>query len=361
MRTDISRAVLAAILVMAPAIARAQARVNPDVSVIGDMRYLIRNDEARALADAKRTSFEFEELELNFSSYLNPYARADVFISTGLEGPVELEEVYATLLRGLPFQARFGKYKLDVGKINTQHPHQWGWLETPLMLRSFFGPEGAAATSLGVSRLQPIGDSAVTLSLNAFRADFFGEEEEGPDTTLAEASPPEIAYSGRLSFFRSLTDFTHLEIGASYLAARYDPARKLDTQVAGVDAKLKWRPDTYRFFNIEAEGMMSHRDVDDEATGEVTSVDAIGAFAAAEYRFRKRFDVGGFFDWAEDAVIKDAETTAGGAYVGFMPVEETIRFSAVYRYETSDFHDGSANSVTFQVLWALGPHKPHQF
>jgi hypothetical protein len=360
MRLRMFAYVCGTLVLLAPGRSHAQARVNPDISAIGDMRYVARNDVARALADTKSASIAFEELELNFSAYLNPYSRADVFLSTGVEGPVELEEVYATLLRGLPVQARFGKYKLDVGKLNTQHPHQWGWIETPLMLRSFFGPDGAASPGVNVSRLQPVGDSAITLSANAFRADFFAGAGEDSAIVANEAAP-DIGYSGRVSFFRSLTDHTHLEVGASYLSARYDPVRRLDAQVGGFDFKLKWRPDTYRTFNLVAEWMTSKRDVKNEGTGQVSTVTAGGAFSAAELRFRKRFDVGGYADWAQDAMVDNMETTAFGGYLGFMPVEETIRFSAVYRHETSDFFADSSDTVTLQVLWAIGPHKPHQF
>lgn len=344
-----------------------QARVNPDISAITDMRYVVRDDVAKSLAGSRSTSFEFEELELNYSAYLNPYSRADVFISTGLEGPVEIEEAYATVLRGLPVQARFGKYKLDMGKVNTQHPHQWGWLDTPLMLKSFFGHEGASAPAVNVSRLQPVGDTALTLSANAFQAGFFqhghgDEADAGADSTSESAdAPPEIGYSGRLSAFRSLTDFLHVEAGASYMFATYDPAHNLDAKVGCVDFKLKWRPDTYRSVTFVAEAMRSDREVEDETTEVVSNVIAYGAFSAGEVRFRKRFDVGGFIDWAQDALVDGVETTAGGGYFGFMPVEETLRFSAVYRHETSDLYDGSDNTVTVQVLWAVGPHKPHQF
>jgi hypothetical protein len=44
-----------------------------------------------------------------------------------------------------------------------------------------------------------------------------------------------------------------------------------------------------------------------------------------------------------------------------MPAEETARFSLVYRRETSDLYDFTNNSVVFQIVWALGPHKPHPF
>jgi hypothetical protein len=350
----------------------AQTRANPDISVIGDMRYLYRDNVASGLAGTKETAFEFEEMELNFSAYLNPYARADVFIAThGVEGPVEVEEIYSTVLRALPVQLKFGKYFLDHGKLNTEHPHQWGWLERPLMNRTFFGTDGAAVTGLSVSRLQPAGETAVTLSLSAFRSDFFlhehdHEAEENHEHADEEHGhggdgETEIGYSGRLSAFRSLTETSHVEVGASYMYAEYNPQHGLAANVANVDVKYRWRPDTYRALVFRAEGMMSDREFENEQTETVESITAFGAFSSFEMQFRRRFDVGAFFDWTQDAADDEMSTTAFGAFFGFMPVEETARYSIVYRFEESDLFAGTSNTIAFQVLWSLGPHKPHKF
>ena len=351
---------------VAPA-ALAQSPVNPDISAIADMRYVYRDDVAAALAEQNNGSFEFEELELAFIGYLNPYMRADFYLGIhGVTGPFELEEGYASIVRGLPVQLRFGKYLLDFGRINTQHPHQWGWLERPLMYQTVFGHDGASVVGLGASRLQAVGDNAVTLSLSAFRSDFFeipahdaAETEE--DHAHGGEGVTDIGGSGRLSLFRSLTENTHVEIGGSGLAARYDSERGLDTWLVGGDLKLRWRPDTYRSFNLIAEGAYGEREVEVADTGSVANVTAWGAFSAAEYQFGKKYDAGIYFDWSEDAYVQDAETTALGGYVGFMPVEETARFSLVYRHEESDLYACASDSVTFQVLWSLGPHKPHPF
>jgi hypothetical protein len=346
-----------------PLCAGAQTLKNPDISLVGDMRYLYRNDVAKDLAQTANTSFEFHELELNFAGYINPYVRADAYLSIeGLEGPVGIEEINATVVRGMPAQVRFGKYRIDIGKINTEHVHQWAWLEYPLMLRSFLGDEGAASTGINLRRLQGIGDTAVTLSLNAFRSDFFATDasaQAAADSTGSTAT--KIGYSGRLSAFRDLNDTNFLEAGGSYLYAQPDFNRDLIAQVAAVDVTYKWVPGIYKAAKLRAEGMLSHRDVQNDSTQVVSNVDALGAFAAAEVKFRRRFDTGGFFDWAQDATDSNMETTAFGAFFGIMPVEETARFSIVYRHETSDLYEGTNNSVTFQVLWSLGPHKPHAF
>jgi hypothetical protein len=350
------------LLAWLPHCAGAQTLKNPDISLVGDMRYLYRDDVTKDLAQTANTSFEFHEMELNFAGYINPYVRADAYLSIeGLEGPVGIEEINATVVRGLPAQARFGKYRLDIGKINTEHVHQWAWLQYPLMLRSFLGDEGAAATGINIRRLQGIGDTAVTLSLNAFRADVFGAHEPVQDGQATSSTATKIGYSGRLSAFRDLNDTNFLEAGGSYLYAQPDFDRNLTNQVAAVDLTYKWVPGIYKGIKLRAEGMLSHRDVEDDSTQVVSNVDALGAFTSAEFKFRRRFDTGGFFDWAQDATDNNMETTAFGAFFGIMPVEETARFSIVYRYETSDFYKGSSNSVTFQVLWSLGPHKPHAF
>jgi len=352
--------------IVTPLAAAGQAMVNPDISAIADMRYVYRDDVAAALAGQNNGSFEFEELELAFVGYLNPYMRADFYLGIhGVTGPFELEEGYASVVRGLPVQLKFGKYLLDFGKLNTQHPHQWGWLERPLMYRAAFGEEGASVIGFGASRLQALGENAVTLSLSAFRSDFFEvhhhEEETEEEHTHGGEGVTDIGGSGRLSLFRSLTENTHIEIGGSGLAARYDYEHGLDTWLVGGDFKLRWRPDTYRSFNLIAEALYSDREVKHEEDDPVENVTAWGAFSSAELRFRKKYDVGAYADWTQDAYVQDAETTALGGYIGFMPVEETARFSLVYRHEESDLYAGASDSVTFQVLWSLGPHKPHPF
>jgi hypothetical protein len=361
---------------------RAQTVVNPDISAVGDFRFLLRTDRTAEEVGEENAAFDFHEIEFNFNAYLNPYARADVYIGIhGTEGPVEVEQASATVLRGLPLSLQFtgGKYLLDLGKLNTQHPHQWGWLEMPLMHRSFLGEEGARVVGVNLSSMKPLGDNAVTLSANAFGADFvhshdheehsedehehhapaLNQEEEHHD----EEAPARIGYSGRLSLFRSLTEFTSLEAGVSYLYAETDPTHQDKRNLAGFDFKLKWRPDMYRALVWIVEGMYSDRRWIHEHDGEHEKEDnqALGGFTALEYRFRRVFDVGTFGDYGEDAQHSGLIAKAFGAYVGYMPAEETVRFSIVYRHEDSDYFHHNHDTVIFQIVWALGPHKPHPF
>lgn len=327
----------------------AQTVVNPDISAVGDARLIMRNSSAASMIRTRKATLEFEELELVFTGYLNPYARADVFLSTSGE-ETEIEEASTTVLRGLPLalQIKAGRYLLDVGRINSQHPHQWSWLERPLMHRAFLGEEGAGAVGLQASTMRPVGDRALTFTVNLFSADFFA----GTDSL----GPAGLGLSSRLSLFSSLGEFTSLDAGISYLAAPYNPDQDLLAQVGAIDFKAKWRPDMYRAFMVVMEAMASRREKPSSG-----STDALGVFASAGWKWRRRYDAGLFFDYSQQPMEPDQDARAFGLYFGFMPVEETSRFSIIWRRETADFHRGIRSSLTLQILWSLGPHKPHSF
>jgi len=360
--------VLSALLAALPSFVLAQTLANPDISVIGDFRLVARNGPFADAVGARPVQFEFEEVEFNFNGYLNPYMRADVTVAMPDFETLEGEEISMTVLRGLPLsmQIRVGKYFLDFGKLNTQHPHQWPWMEQPLMIQTMLGAEGLRPLGGQLSSLQALGESAVTLSLNAFRADAFAHEHDAHAPAQdEEESPPETMFSGRLSWSHTF-DVTTVETGLSALGGCYDAAEALDVTMGAFDFKLRWRPDRYRSVNVIAESMLSdrevvHADTTASAPPAVQAVRAAGAFAAVQVQFRKRWDTGAYFDFTEDAVEEGAKSTAAGAWFAFMPAEETARFNLVYRYETSDLYAFDSHGVSLQFLFGLGPHRPHRF
>lgn len=358
-------ACIAGMIMLAAGASHGQTLSNPDLSAIGDMRVIARTSETADSLGAEQVEFDFAELEIALNGYLNPYMRGDVFVGIhGLGPDIEIEEAYLTVLRGLPLslQMSAGAYLLDFGRVNSQHPHQWAWIERPLMQRTMLGEEGLRAVGLRATTLVALGETAVTLSGSAFSGDAFAHHHgEGEEHEHEEEAAAKIMGSGRLSAFRQLSGTWSLELGGSYLAGVYDAAENLETQIVDADAKLRWRPDTYRSFNWIAEVMHSSRDVEPDSTGVIPTVDATGFFTAGELQWRRRWSAGAFFDWTEDATIAGAETTAAGGFFAFAPAEETGRFSLVYRHETSDLYDFSDDSLTLQFLWSLGPHKPHAF
>ncbi len=353
---------IAGIAIAAAGATRAQTLTNPDIGVIGDMRVVARSAGAADSTGTEQLEFVFEELEVSFTAPLNPYMRADVFLGIhGLGPDVEIEEAYLTVLRGLPLslQVSAGAYLLDFGRINSQHPHLWGWIQRPLMHATMLGEDGLRAVGVRATTLASLGETAVTASGSAFGGDAFARHEDEEAGHAGESPAAKVMGSGRLSAFRQLSDAWSAELGASYLGGTYDRAENLALGIAAIDAKVRWRPDAYRAFVLVAEAMDGRRDIAGTG-GTVTAVDAAGVFASAEMQWRRRWSGGGFFDWTEDATVAGAETTAFGAFLAFSPAEETARFSLAYRRTTSDLFDHD-DTLTLQFLWSLGPHRVHSF
>ncbi|MCX6569888.1 MAG: hypothetical protein NT006_00440 [Candidatus Aminicenantes bacterium] len=333
-----------------------QTTVNPALSFIGDMR-LSGFRHAPAAVGENKMIFDFHELEITAGAALNPYSRADVTLGIS-HGGIDIEEAYATLLRGLPLnlQVKAGQYRVDFGKLNTQHTHQWSWVERPLMFQRFFGEEGLDAAGLNISSLASLGSWALTLSGNVFSGgSYWGNSQDPKLGNLAE--------SARTSLFAPLTDHANLEFGFSGLTTRLGDSAGGRTTMGNLDFKYKWRPDMYSSVVLLAEGMIGSRLVaaGNEGAGEATRITATGFFASLDIQFHKQYDAGALMDYCRDPVPGFGRQTGIGVFVGFSLVEETYRIGLLLRQDQGPALPRPYQTVILQLLWSLGPHKPHQF
>ena len=126
---------------------------NPDMAVIGNFV----GAAGRNTVDP-RPALSLDEAEVSLQAIVDPYARADFFLSGSPDG-IEVEEGYLTfptLPGGLLMKV--GKMKAQFGKVNTQHPHVLPWVDEPLPMRNLLGgEEGLNDSGLSVSRLIPAG------------------------------------------------------------------------------------------------------------------------------------------------------------------------------------------------------------
>jgi len=334
----------------------AQTTVNPDISFIGDFR-LLNFNKAPGDIGADKPQFDFRELEIAAGSYLNPYARADVTLGISSTG-IDIEEAYATLLRGLPWnlQVRAGQYLVDFGKLNTQHAHQWSWIERPLMFKRFFGEDGFKGVGLNLTTLVPIGASALNISVSLLQGGFL------LPLSQADIAPP-LAGNGRISLFTPLAAHSEIEFGISGLYAQHDPVNKLWTKMGDFDFKYKWKPDIYRSLVLVAEALINSRKISPDSFNATptANVASYGAFAALDYQFRRRYDAGVFFDYSQSPVDKNDHLTGYGVFCGFALAEETYRIGILLRQDEGTGLSSAYQTVEIQLLWSLGPHKPHQF
>ncbi|HMJ87954.1 MAG TPA: hypothetical protein VK504_32480, partial [Vicinamibacterales bacterium] len=124
---------------------------NPDIAVIGDFLGAAGHNSVNP-----QPAFEMHESEASFQAVVDPYARADFFLSFGENG-VELEEGYATLT-ALPggLLTKVGKMRAAFGKVNTMHNHVLPWTDRPLVnLNLVGGEDGIDDAGISVARLIP--------------------------------------------------------------------------------------------------------------------------------------------------------------------------------------------------------------
>src|SRR5205085_7456758 len=83
--------------------------------------------------DDIRKPMNLDGAEVAFQAFVDPYAKANFFLSVTKEG-IDVEEGYAQFVT-LPYDltAKVGKFKAMFGKDNTWHAHVRPWVDQPLV------------------------------------------------------------------------------------------------------------------------------------------------------------------------------------------------------------------------------------
>ncbi len=326
-------------------LALAQTTVNPDFSVIDDL--IIEGSQLTTSG-----------VELAIQGYVNPFARADVYLHkhSGHEA-IELEEAFLSIERGLPFGLglRSGRLRPDLGKINREHMHTYPFIVAPKAVQSVLGEHMWSGTGLGGDILLPLpwySKFSAGYFANGIRPHHHDEDGHAEEDSehVHEAGEEYPAFNARWSHFFDLTPVTHLEVGAGYyqsLAA--DSVIDGPRHLAGLDFKFKWRPDRFRSFTCQGD-IFALRGEESEPTW--------AAYTFVNLQFNQVWNAGVVLDYASD--IEEAVYASAGGFFGSSPVEE----SSVLRLRVHwAVHGDEAPelSIMGQIIWGLGPHKPHRF
>lgn len=325
---------------------------NPSISMIGNFVGVGGSNRYEDLPNAS-----LRESELGLQAIVDPYARADFFISFSQE-QASVEEGYLTFT-ALPWDllVKAGRMKVAFGKINTLHPHVWPWVDAPLpMVDLLGGDEGWAGDGVSLAKLIALpGDTFSELTVQAFHADNPG--------LFATTKRSELAYNGHYRVFRDLSDSTNLDLGLSYGLGPNGTSADATTHLGAFDFTLRWKPlreGTYRSAMLRGELMESRRDQ------EGGTQSAKGWYLSGDYQLAKRWWAGVRFDSSEHADNAALSDTGEALTVTFWPSE----FSQLRgefrrrRYEgTSLTADGryTANEVLLQLQFAIGAHGAHPF
>ncbi|MBZ5640581.1 MAG: hypothetical protein LAO51_17730 [Acidobacteriia bacterium] len=321
---------------------------NPSVSLIGN--YLGVGGKNRT---ENLPASSLRESEVGLQAIVDPYARADVFLSFGEEG-VDVEEGYASFT-SLPWGllAKVGRMRTAFGKINSLHLHVLPWPDEPLPLVNLLGgEEGWIGSGLSVAKLIPLpGDVFSEATLQVFGGD------AGIDGQLFKAPErSDLSYNGHYRIFSDLTEATNLDLGLSYGVGPNGSTGSSKTRLGAIDATLRWKPlrtATYRSVTLRGELIRSRKDL---LAGAQT---ADGWFLSGDYQLAKRWFVGARYeraDHADDAALHD---TGEAATLTFWPSEFSQLRSELRRRMYADGE--TADEVLLQVQFAIGAHGAHPF
>ncbi len=370
--------VVLAMATLIPSNTFCQSSGNPEISVIP--RFLVQTNDGEKLAEGKRQfsqpDFAFEELELAMQAYLNPFAKGDLVLT--LPGPdlessrLGIEEVYVTVLRGLPLDLniRFGKYRAEFGKLNLMHPHVWPFVTQPLSQERFLGESGLNDLGVSASVLLPTGDLYTRLTVDLLRGLAI---KNGPGIADSTGGSPFYATSARLTGFLALADNSDLEIGLSGYTGIHDPYHRHRFWYGNLDFKYKYRPDAYTALVVQGEFLQNIRKAQQDqelnpflAAGgnpEERTIRSAGMYLYVDYQFLKTYSAGIRFDWTQSPYSTSERASGLALFLGFYPVEETLGLRIQYQHTRTEEPAGaqSVNLIALQALFSLGPHRAHPF
>ena len=330
--------------------------LNPDISLIGDFIGTAGHNKV-----SPERSLEMHESEVGMQAIIDPYARADAFISFGETG-VNVEEAYVTFT-SLPggLLLKVGKKRADFGKVNTIHNHALPFIDRPLVTNNLVGGEdGIDDAGLFLSRFLPA-------PKNWF-LEGSAEVLRGDSADVFQASRrQDVGVVGHLRAYRDLSESTNLDLGLSYARGHNNLGSNFLTNLYSGDATLRWKPlrrAIYNSFLFRTELFWSARDQLSAAVPNLFQTQhAFGMYSSAEYRVNRRWTVGGRFDRSGHATDARLTDTGFSGILTYWP-SEFSQIRGQYRFGhlatgPSDF--SNANEILFQFLFVMGAHGAHPF
>ncbi|PYS42744.1 MAG: hypothetical protein DMG14_02955 [Acidobacteria bacterium] len=324
---------------------------NPDIAVIGDFLGAAGSNKVNP-----DPALELHESEAAFQAIVDPYARADFFISFGEQG-VNLEEGYLTF-PAIPggLLVKVGKMRAAFGKINTLHNHVLPWTDRPLVTTQLVGGEdGINDAGLSVARLIPNPWIFLEATGQVFRGD--------SNDLFKSSKRGDVTYVGHLRGYQDITENTNIDLGVSFSRGHnaagvvndFDLGR-FRTTLYGADATIRWRPlkrSIYHSFVGRSEFVWSRRGQPDGVQS------ALGYYFSGDYQFARRWFAGVRYDRSKRADDPSLVDKGQSAILTYWPSE----FSQVRgQYRRTQYAVGpTANEFLMQFQFSIGAHGAHPF
>ncbi len=375
-----------------------------------------RDDELASLQagghDPRKRGFTVQNVELSLSGAVDPYMTGEAHIvyfidPTDGESVVELEEAFLTS-QALPFglseagfQIEAGQFFTEFGRMNPQHPHQWDWIDQPVVNSRMFGPDGMRGPGFRIGWLVPFTPWFSQFHFGMQNANgetmtsFLGNEgvaeersfEGRPFTDRPIRSLGDFAYLMRWENAFDLTDTVSTKIAGSALHGPNFTGPDGETWIYGAELLVKWRPldadKGWPFVIWQSEILRREYFADDAFDAGDDPVDPAddttfasetfrdwGFYTQLLYGFLRGWAVGGRFEYSggtgpsgdargEDPFRDDRLRLS--PVVIYHPTEFS-RLRLQYNYDNAGHLSGDdAHSIWCGVEFLFGAHAAHQY
>ena len=398
----------------------AQSDFVPDISMILDVSYVVRDRKDEALADLEipgvahgimgehshghadshaplnaHAGFNLNYAEVAMRSSVDPYFSLSGIFHLSEEG-FEIEEAYGeTTALGYGLKAKMGKFRSAFGRINEQHQHVQDFSDMPLVYVAFLGCHGIDDIGVQLQWTLPVGTYLMAgfEALQGKNPSMYGVgaiSPAGNKESVAVASPSQpnllVGYL-KSSFDLEATTFLY-GVSVAYGDARVDHLEDENphafagpSYLYGVDATLKHHFDSYSYITLQGEYLYKVADGDlyrysDDTQSALDGTPMTkkqgGYYLQLVYAYSRSVRAGARYD----NIDKNDITLDHAAQKTQKNFE---RYSAMMEYATSEFaklrlqynknkamFDEDAkrqdiDSVILELNLAIGAHGAHNF
>jgi hypothetical protein len=378
-------------------VARAgSAYMNISFDALMDFGWSTASDPSTSLQlgdhDPIKRGFSLRNAEIAVDGAVDPYFKGFGNIVLKLdknnETEIELEETYLQST-SLPaqLQLKAGQFFANFGRQNSQHPHQWAFVDEPLILNRTFGPDGLRNIGAQMSWLAP-----TPFYTEAFLGVFDGQggtafsfrnpgEDDGTGTHRFHGratfdrnlrGPGDLLYVPRVASSFDLSDSQTVVVGASAAFAPNDTGSGRRTETYGVDLYWKWKPANahagFPFVSWQTEALYQRFEADADAAATLPSetLRDWGFYSQVLWGFTQRWVAGMRGDYVNGNKGADdpndvfrGERTRISPDLTFYP-SEFSKIRLQYNYDHGQLF-GTEHSVWLQVEFLLGAHGAHKF
>src|SRR6266436_3618555 len=378
-------------------IARAgSAYMNISFDTLMDFGWSSASDPSQFLQlgdhDPIKRGFSLRNAEIALDGAVDPYFKGFGNIVLKLdknnETEIELEETYLQST-SLPanLQLKAGQFFANFGRQNPQHPHQWAFVDEPLILNRAFGPEGLRSIGAQLSWLAP-----TPFYTEAFLGVFDGQggtafsfrnpgEDDGTGVNRFHGratldrhlrGPGDLLYVPRIASSFDVSDSQTVVVGASAAFAPNDTGADRRTETYGLDLYWKWKPANahagFPFVSWQTEALYERFEAgaDPAASLSAERLHDWGFYSQVLWGFKPRWVAGIRGEYVNgDKGADDANDVFRGERTRISPdltfyPSEFSKIRLQYNYDHGELF-GTEHSIWMQVEFLLGAHGAHKF